>query len=119
MLMLVTFLLFLSPIIAKFNAFAFIQTSLSWQMGSSAFYFFTDTPEQYPEGPHFSEFFFNSVMGTVGAIFSLVGIYSYHRWGCHWSYRKLILVTNVVSAILSLFDIPLYTRYNVKLGIPD
>jgi len=118
-IMLVTFSMFLSPVIAKFNAFAFIQTSLSLQMGGAAFYFFTDTPEQYPEGPHFSEFFFNSVMGTAGAVCSLIGIYLYQRYMSNWTYRNLLVFTNVTYFILSCFDIVLFTRLNVKLGIPD
>jgi len=117
--MLVSFSIFLSPVIAKFNAFSLIQTSLSMQMGGAAFYFFTDTPEQYPEGPHFSEFFFNSVMGTCGAVFSLLGIYCYQRYMSHWSYRKLLVCTNVMYAVLSSFDVLLFTRMNLKLGIPD
>jgi len=116
---LVSFSMFLSPVIAKFNAFAFIQTALSWQMGGAAFYFFTDTPEQYPEGPHFSEFFFNSVMGTAGAITSLFGIYFYQRYMSHWSYRTLLIFTNVTYGIVSCFDLLLFTRLNLKLGIPD
>lgn len=117
--MLVTFSIFLSPVIAKFNAFSLIQTSLSMHMGGAAFYFFTDTPEQYPEGPHFSEFFFNSVMGTAGAVFSLLGIYCYQRYMSNWSYRKLLVCTNVMYAVLSSFDVLLFTRMNLKLGIPD
>merc|ERR1719329_586644 len=65
--MLVSFSLVLRPIIAKFNAFSLIQTSLSLSTSGAAFYFYTDNETQYPEGPHFSEFFYNSVMGTVGA----------------------------------------------------
>ena len=80
-------------------------------MGGAAFYFFTDTPEQYPEGPHFSEFFFNSVMGTAGAIFSLLGIYLYQRCLSKWSYRNLLLFTNGIYAVLSAFDILLFTRF--------
>merc|ERR1740130_2176724 len=117
--MLFSFSVLLSPTIAKFNAFSLIQTALSLQMGGAAFYFFTDTPEQYPEGPHFSEFFFNTVMGTAGAIFSLLGIYLYNRCLSHWSYRKLLMFTNLMFALLSCFDLLLFTRYNLKLGIPD
>lgn len=116
---LVSFSVFLSPVIAGFNAFAFVQTALSWHFGGAAFYFFTDTPEQYPEGPHFSEFFFNSVMGTAGAICSLLGIYFYQRYMSHWSYRSLLIFTNVLWALLSGLDLLLFTRTNVKLGIPD
>lgn len=119
LVLLSSFSFVLSPTIAKFNAFSLIQTSLSMSMGAAAYYFFTDTPEQYPEGPHFSQFFFNTVMGTTGAVFSLVGIYYYQRYMSHWSYRTLLLRTNLMYAILSCFDLLMFTRLNVKLGIPD
>lgn len=119
LILLLSFSLVLSPTIAKFNAFSLIQTSLSMSMGAAAYYFFTDTPEQYPEGPHFSQFFFNTVMGTAGAVFSLLGIYYYQRYMSHWSYRTLLLCTNLMYAVLSCFDLLLFTRLNVKLGIPD
>lgn len=117
--MLVSFTLVLRPIIAKFNAFSLIQTSLSLSTSGAAFYFYTDNEEQYPEGPHFSEFFYNSVMGTVGALFSLVGIWLYQRYMSSWRYRELLIFTNVVYAILSLLDVIMFSRLNVKWGIPD
>lgn len=46
--MLVSFSVVLRPIIAKVNAFFLIQTSLGFSVGGGAFYFYTDTPEQYP-----------------------------------------------------------------------
>lgn len=33
--------------------------------GGAAFYFMTDTPSQYPEGPHFTPIFYNSVIGSA------------------------------------------------------
>lgn len=116
---LVCFSVALSPIIAKFNAFAMIQSSLSVTIGGAAFYFFTDTPEQFPEGPHFSEFFYVSVMGTAGAVFSLLGIVCYQRYFCNWRYRQLLLMTNLICALMSLSDLILFARLNTRFGIPD
>jgi len=117
--MLISFSLVLRPIIAKVNAFFLIQTSLGISIGGASFYFYTDTPEQYPEGPHFSQEFFTSVLGIIGSLCSLVGIYSYQKYACNWSYRGLLLFTNVVLSLLSVTDIVMFTRLNVKLGIPD
>merc|ERR1719439_83550 len=86
MVMLLSFSIMLSPIIAKFNAFSLIQTSCTFTVSGAAFYFFTDTPEQYPEGPHFSPFFYNTVLGVVQCIFSLIGIYCYQRFMSTWKY---------------------------------
>jgi len=119
MSMLVCFSLVLSPVIAKFNAFSLIQTALSLSTGGASFYFYTDTPEQYPEGPHFSDFFYNSVLGTVGTVFSLIGIFSYQRYMSNWKYRNLFIITNVTLSIFSAFDIMMYARLNKKIGVPD
>jgi hypothetical protein len=80
LVMLFAFSVVLKPIIAKVNAFFLIQTSVGLSIGGASFYFYTDTPEQYPEGPHFSMEFFTSVMGTIGSICSMIGIYSYQKY---------------------------------------
>lgn len=114
-----SFSVFLSPTIAKFNAWSLLQTSLSLSTRGAAFYFQTDTAEQYPEGPHFSPFFYNSVIGTVGALTSLVGIITFQRYMTHYKYRNLLLVTNVVFSFLNMLDAVLYSRLNKRIGIPD
>ncbi|CAE7880431.1 unnamed protein product, partial [Symbiodinium sp. KB8] len=74
------FLLLLSPVIAKFAAFTLIQTSLHLSVSGPAFYFLTDSPEQYPEGPHFSKVFYNTCLGSVGSLATLLGLYTYNRY---------------------------------------
>merc|ERR1719389_1175247 len=71
--MLISFSVVLKPVIAKVNAFFLIQTSVGMSIGGASFYFFTDTPLEYPEGPHFSMEFFTTVLGTVGSICSMFG----------------------------------------------
>jgi len=118
-IMLVAFSLVLRPVIAKVNAFFLVQTSLGFSVGGASFYFFTDTPEQYPEGPHFSMAFFTSVLGIVGSVFSLVGIYSYQRYMKDWTYQKLLLMTNITLSLLNMSDVIILSRTNIRLGIPD
>jgi len=113
------FSVMLTPLIAKFNAYSLIQASLSWSIGGAAYFFYTDNEEQYPEGPHFSEYFFNSVMGVIGSIVSLVGIITYQRFFSNWSYRTLLVVANVALSFFSLLDIVVFTRTNIKMGIGD
>ena len=47
------FTVFLRPIIAKMNLFFFTQNVCSVSVHGAAFYFFTDTAEEFPTGPHF------------------------------------------------------------------
>jgi len=116
---LIAFSVMLNPAIAKFNAFSLIQTSLAPSVGGAAYFFFTDNAEQYPEGPHFSPFFFNSVLSGVGGALSLLGIYTYQKYMTDWSYRSLLTFTNVVAGLFSLLDIVMFTRTNLAIGIPD
>jgi len=118
-IVLVSFSLVLSPVIAKLNAFCIIQSILSFPLTGATYYFFTDTAEQYPEGPHFSEFFYNSVLGGVVGVVSLLGIFSYQRYFSHWSYRSLLVTTNILLSLLHLLDIVLFTRTNLRIGLPD
>lgn len=118
-IMLLAFSIVLRPIIAKVNAFFLIQTSLGVSIGGASFYFYVDTPEQYPEGPHFSMEFFTSVLGVVGSICSLLGIYMYQKYASNWTYRGLLLVSNLALSVLSVSDVIMFTRLNVRWGIPD
>jgi len=113
------FSILLSPTIAKFNAFSLIQTACSFQVGGAAFYFYTDTEEQYPEGPHFSPFFFNTVVGVVTCVVSLLGIYTYQRYMTTWTYRSIFIATNLGYSLICFPDILMFARYNLVLGIPD
>jgi len=115
----VAFSVALRPEVAKINAFFLIQTSLGIGIGGSTFYFYTDTEEQYPEGPHFSVQFFTTVLGLVTSAFSLLGLWTYNKYMGDWKYRSLLLVSNLAISILSFLDIIMFTRMNVKLGIPD
>lgn len=117
--MLVAFSLVLRPVIAKVNAFFLIQTSLGVSIGGASFYFYTDTPAQYPDGPHFSMVFFTSVLGVVGSVCSLIGIISYQRFMKDWTYRNLLLMTNLALSLLSTADVILLSRLNKRVGIPD
>eukprot|EP00746_Dinoflagellata_sp_MGD_P076831 gnl/MRDRNA2_/MRDRNA2_30898_c0_seq1.p1 gnl/MRDRNA2_/MRDRNA2_30898_c0~~gnl/MRDRNA2_/MRDRNA2_30898_c0_seq1.p1 ORF type:complete len:561 (+),score=54.34 gnl/MRDRNA2_/MRDRNA2_30898_c0_seq1:95-1777(+) len=117
--LLIMFSLVLSPVVAKVNAFFLIQTSCSLSVGGASFYFYTDTPAQYPEGPHFSQFFYVSVLGVVGGVCSLIGVASYQQYMRDWSYQKLLLWTNLALSVFSLSDCVLFSRLNVRLGLPD
>mmetsp|Transcript_48385 Transcript_48385/g.121960 ORF Transcript_48385/g.121960 Transcript_48385/m.121960 type:complete len:581 (-) Transcript_48385:149-1891(-) len=119
LVMLVSFSVVLRPVIAKVNAFFLIQTSVGFSVGGASFYFFTDGPQQYPEGPHFSKEFFISVLGVVSSICALIGVYSYQRFASTWTYRRLLLFSNLALCVLSMADVFVFMRLNVRFGIPD
>lgn len=111
--------LLLRPEIAKVNTFFVLQTSVNFSVGGAAFYFYTDTKEQYPEGPHFSMVFYTTVLGVAGSICSLIGIFTYQKYASEWTFRQLLLVSNVAICVLSVSDVIFFLRLNVAMGIPD
>jgi len=116
---LVSFAVLLTPVLAKFAAFQVLQSSLSLSVTGASFYFMTDSPEQYPEGPHFSEFFYTSVMQIFGVVMSVIGVAAYQRYMSTWRYRPLYMVSNLVFTAVSFLDVIFFARLNVKVGIPD
>eukprot|EP00930_Biecheleria_cincta_P080647 TRINITY_DN6901_c0_g1_i6.p1 TRINITY_DN6901_c0_g1~~TRINITY_DN6901_c0_g1_i6.p1 ORF type:complete len:584 (-),score=47.12 TRINITY_DN6901_c0_g1_i6:136-1887(-) len=116
---LISFSLVLSPLIAKFNAFVLVSNIVCLSTSGASFYFYTDTPAQYPEGPNFQPVFYNTVVGTLGSICSLAGIYFYQRYLSSWKYRDLFLFTQMLASALGSLDVLMFARVNVKLGVPD
>mmetsp|Transcript_25321 Transcript_25321/g.45811 ORF Transcript_25321/g.45811 Transcript_25321/m.45811 type:complete len:577 (+) Transcript_25321:157-1887(+) len=116
---LLCFSFLLRPEIAKVNAFFVIQTSAAFQVTGASFYFYTDTPLQFKDGPHFSMWFYTSVLNTTGAVFSLVGILLYQRYATEWKYQSLLVVSNLLLSTLSFSDVILFAGLNRHFGIPD
>ncbi|CAJ1394346.1 unnamed protein product [Effrenium voratum] len=115
----VSFSVVLSPVIAKFSVFTLLQTSLHLSASAPAFYFLTDSEEEFPDGPHFSKLFYNTCLGCVGGVFTLLGLYTYNRYSSTLSYRKVIVVSNTAFSLLHMTDMVLFSRLNLRLGIPD
>lgn len=109
----------LRPLISTMTIFAFLQTSCALSIEGATFYFFTDNATQYPEGPHFSAFFYTTVVGLVAGVFGLLGLWSYNRFMKDWTYRSIYFFANMAVTVLNLVGLLLYTRTNLKLGIPD
>lgn len=109
----------LRPEIARVNTFFVLQAALGITINGATFYFYTDKPEQFPEGPHFSAWFFTTTLGLVAASMSFIGLATYNKYMKNWTYRSLLLFCNTVVTLLSLLDVVMYTRLNLWLGIPD
>lgn len=119
LMLLAAFSLLLTPVIAKFTVYMMISASLTWSISSASYYFYTDDAASYPEGPNFSAMYYNSVLGTVGTLMSLVGIVTYNRYFSHWSYRSLLVAANLAVVFFSQLDVLMFARVNVRLGISD
>lgn len=110
---------FTLPVIFKAQLFFFIQSCLTISISGASFYFFTDDAETYPDGPHFDQEFYTIAIGVVSAAFSIVGIMLYNRWMHKWKYRTVFTITNLLFMAVNLLNCVVYSRQNVKAGIPD
>eukprot|EP00928_Gymnodinium_smaydae_P087574 TRINITY_DN71825_c0_g1_i1.p1 TRINITY_DN71825_c0_g1~~TRINITY_DN71825_c0_g1_i1.p1 ORF type:complete len:553 (+),score=69.71 TRINITY_DN71825_c0_g1_i1:136-1794(+) len=105
--------------LSRFLIYFLVVNSFDVSCSGASYYFYTDTPEQYPDGPHFSPFFYVAIMPVISIFFGLLGTVFYLRYLTTWTYRGIISVTVVSLAACRLLDALLFTRWNKYLGIPD
>jgi hypothetical protein len=118
-IILVSFGLLVDKTIALLQAFILLQNTCSVEIGVAAFFFYTDNEQQYPEGPHFSKHFYVTVMGLVGSVCGVLGIFAYNIFLKHLKYRTIFLYTNILLMFVSLTNVILFKRWNLLVGIPD
>jgi hypothetical protein len=118
-LMIGAFFLLIDHRFAKIQAFVIIQNMFSLSLDSATFFFYVDDVVQYPEGPHFSNFFYITVMGLISTFLALVGLVTYNMFMTRWSYRKILVLTNLMFIFVSLPNVLFFLRWNQYLGIPD
>merc|ERR1740117_2176427 len=96
------FLIFIRPEIMGPIVFYFLLGLSSFNIDGALFYFYTDTPEQYPEGPHFSAWFYTSALGATIFVGIMVGFISGAEMFKFWSYRSILKVTIMLRAMTQL-----------------
>mmetsp|Transcript_70715 Transcript_70715/g.207087 ORF Transcript_70715/g.207087 Transcript_70715/m.207087 type:complete len:582 (-) Transcript_70715:40-1785(-) len=109
----------LRPEIARIISFYVIQSAVHVSFSGASFYFYTDSMDELPDGPHFSKTFFTTVLGIISAVCSLAGLWMYIAFFKHWRYRTLLYSTNIVLCLAYLLDIVQFTRLNKRIGIND
>jgi len=114
-----SFSFWLTPVIAKMNAFNFLYAIVSLSIDAASYYFFTDTVEQYPEGPHLSIFFYTTVRGAVQFACSFIGVYSYQCLSHGWSYRRWLVMSTFLFAIVNVLNVLMFKRINIRIGVSD
>jgi len=117
--LLVSYVKLMQAVIAKFLVYVLITNALSVSTAGAAYYFYTDTHKQFPEGPHFSPFFYTTTMHVVSITFGIIGTITYVRYLRSWTYRGLICLTIVFGTLCRLMDTLLFTGINRQWGIPD
>lgn len=118
-LMIACFYALLERRVAKILTFMVIQNMFSISLRAATFFFYTDPVEAYPEGPHFTRQFYVSVMGGLGILVSLVGVFIYGAFMHNAKYRLIFAITTILFMIACIPDILLFQRWNIAVGIPD
>lgn len=116
--MILLFFLMIDHRIAKIQTFIILQNMFSISLDGATFYFYTDTKEQFPAGPHFDTAFYIIGMGVFAIFLAIIstGIYSFFM--SKWNYQDVFFMTNVLYIIFSSTNIIFYKRLNVGY-IPD
>jgi len=113
------FYIYTPRMIANVNAYTLIQTLFSCSIEGATFYFFTDGPEQYPEGPHFSDWFYTTAIGLVAAGTAILGIVLFNLYLGDQNYQTIFTWSTLVYSSLSLVNVVVYKRWNVAWGVSD
>ncbi|KAF4698533.1 hypothetical protein FOZ63_023740 [Perkinsus olseni] len=119
LVLVVLFGITLTPVIAKFTVFSIIQASLAVSIEGGAFYFFTDTAEQFPGGPNFSPVYYTTVLGVVSNAFSIFGVLIYWHYMRRWTFRNLLILANALHITVALLQTFVFLRWNLAIGISD
>lgn len=100
----------LSPVIAAVLVVSIIQTAVHMKVESAAFYFNTDTLAEFPNGPHFSKFFFNTVLGSVAFGAELLGLLTFLRFSPTWTCRSWLIMASFVASLGNVLYLLYFSR---------
>jgi MFS family permease len=99
--------------------FYFIFRCLNLQLNGALFYFFTNRPEAFPEGPHFSPVFYVTAMTSFAIMGRMFGFWTAKDLFANWHYPDVLYVTMPLVALTQLSMVPVLLRWNLHVGIPD
>lgn len=119
-LLLFNFLLwkYFPKVVSRLMIFLGVCAVSNLSVRGPAHYFYTDDVSQYPEGPHFSPWFYVSVCGIVGAVSGVLGALLFGMFK-HIKYRTMYMVAILANVIISLPNSIIFARLNIQWGISD
>jgi len=88
-------------------------------LGTALDYFYTATPECFPNGIHFDYTYYITWTGIIGYLAQLVGIIFYRLCLTKLKFRTVLCLTFIFSSIGGLTDLAMILRWNTIFGIPD
>ena len=108
----------LNSIVGNLVLFLAVAGITNMSLAGPSHYFYTDTVDQYPEGPHFEPWFYVTVCGIVGAIGSLIGcwLFSFFKSA---RYITMFAWVFVIGAVVGSINSILFSRLNRSWGVSD
>jgi len=100
-----------APLVWKSAVWIFLSNAIAPGFHQISFYYMTDVLQFTPE--------FLGGIGAVGYLFLMLGTVVYHSWFRATPFRSMLYYAQIGLALVSLLDIVLVTRWNLKLGISD
>lgn len=82
------------------------------QVNGALFYFYTDSIDAFPEGPHFSAWMYATGMGLAGLLGVLTGYLTGSVFFKNWRYTSILLLTVPGRAVVRLMLVPVLWRWN-------
>lgn len=90
------------------------------KVDGALFYFYTDGPDVFPGGPHFSPWLYATGLSLAGFLGFLCGYLSGSELFRKWRYPRILLMTVPSRAVVRLFLLPVLLRWNVTwFNSPD
>ncbi|KAK7197724.1 putative pteridine transporter [Novymonas esmeraldas] len=108
-----------SLVAAKAIVFVFLDMLLYLQLPGVMDSFYMAPKSCYPEGPHFTYVFYNTVGAIIGDIGGVCGVVAFSYIFSKRSYWVTFVVVTTIQVAASVFDIILVKRWNLAIGIPD
>jgi hypothetical protein len=110
---------YLNTLIGKLVIFNLICRFTDMTITGAASHFYFDSPEIYPDGPHFSKIFVTSWCGAAAYGASALALPIYNAISKKMKFRNLYTRLILLTFFFKMSNAPLYARWNVVWGIND
>jgi len=115
-LVLSSFMVFIRWEIAGPVVFCFLLGMLSLNIDGALFYFYTDSVKEFPEGPHFTAYFYTTGIGIASFVGTTVGFVTGDQLFKAVNYRVILKVTIILRVLTQLTLVPVLLRWTAGLG---
>lgn len=96
--------------IMKANLFGWLQYVLYVSIGGVLDTFYLADSTCIPDGPHFTQSFYNTVGTLIGNVAGVFGVYMFAKVFSKRNYRLTFIITISVQVIASIFDLVIVER---------